>query len=79
MRCVRCPRRARSDEPAVAGEPAFLRSIVAMFVVDRTQTIVAANRAAHGLLAVNDLSGQVITDFYPPESIAQARVSFQIQ
>lgn len=65
----------RPDGPAVAGEPAFLRSIVAMFVVDRTQTIVAANRAAHALLAVKDLCGQVITDFYPPESIAQARVN----
>ncbi|WP_420121826.1 PAS domain S-box protein [Nakamurella sp.] len=65
----------RPDRPAVAGEPAFLQSVVAMFVVDRTRTIVAANRAAHDLLGLGELCGQVITDFYPPESAAQARTN----
>ena len=71
-RAVGQPPPGRPDGPAVAGEPAFLRSVVAMFVVDRTRTIVAANRAAQDLLGLDDLCGQVITDFYPPESAAQA-------
>ena len=57
----------------VAHEPAFVRSIVPMLVVDEDLTIVVANLAAHRMLGVADLRGRDLTAFHTPESAAQAR------
>jgi PAS domain S-box-containing protein len=57
----------------VVNEPAFVRSILPMFMVDEDLTIVVANQAAHRMLRVPDLRGRLITDFHTPESADLAR------
>lgn len=63
------------DLPALVVEPAFVRSVVAMFIVDEELTILVANPAAHLLLGVADLSGRAITEFHTPESADPARLN----
>lgn len=62
-----------AGQAIVAHEPAFVRSIVPMLVVDEDLTIVVANEAAHRMLGVADLRSRDLIGFHSPESAARAR------
>lgn len=66
---------ATAGQVTMAHEPAFVRSIVPMLVVDENLIIVVANEAAHRMVGVADLRNRNLIDFHSPESAARARQS----